>query len=80
VSSASICRALGVAGVGAGASGRRMRECVQNGTKDSYEETSDTTAYSCRRVYLSMGKKIGKKKEGNHGIRKLRPHDIVIGS
>jgi hypothetical protein len=62
-----------------------MRECVQNGTKDSYDATSDTTAYSCRRVYLSMGIFLGKKKkEGNYDIRKLRPHDatasIVTGS
>lgn len=53
VSSASICCAFGVLGVGVGASGRRMRECVQKGTKDAYEPTSETTAYSCLRVYLA---------------------------
>ena len=52
VSSASICCASGVAGVGAGVSGPRTRECVQYGRKDEYEATSDTTAYNCRRVYL----------------------------
>ncbi len=53
VSSASICCAFGVVGVGAGARGRMTRERVQNGIKDAYEPTSETTAYSCLRVYLA---------------------------
>jgi hypothetical protein len=57
VSSASICCAFGMAGVGAGARGRMIRERVQNGTKDAYESTSETTAYSCRRVYLASRRK-----------------------
>ena len=52
VSSASICREFGAAGVDTGASGLRTRERVQKGTKAAYEPTSETTAYSCRRVYL----------------------------
>ena len=59
MSSASMCsepvcevRVL-LGSTGAGASGRRTRERVQKGTKEAYEPTSETTAYSWRRVYLN---------------------------